>query len=102
MLTAQENAPAAGAAEAQGVGGRDAHQPQDAHGTERAPQGPGDPLKAWRTAQARATLAGFTANLTDGDDGRPQLVCSRWAMTRAFDNLAELETWLVRVEGKAG
>ena len=53
------------------------------------------------TAQARATLAGFHASLTDTDDGRPQLVCSRWAMTRAFDNLPELETWLQRVTGKA-
>lgn len=57
--------------------------------------------KPWVTAQARATLAGFHAVLIDTDDGRPQLVCSRWAMTRAFDDLVELETWLRRVEGKA-
>lgn len=57
--------------------------------------------KAWVTAPARATLAGFHASLIDTDCGRPQMVCSRWAMTRAFDNLAEVETWLARVEGKA-
>lgn len=55
--------------------------------------------KAWATGQARATLAGFHAVLIDTDEGRPQLVCSRWAMTRAFDDLAELEVWLQRVEG---
>lgn len=57
-------------------------------------------LAPWVTAQARATLAGFHASLIDTDDGRPQLVCSRWAMTRAFDNLPELEAWLARVTGK--
>jgi len=57
--------------------------------------------KAWVTAQARATLAGFHASLIDTDDGRPQLVCSRWHLTRAFDNLPELETWLHRVTGKS-
>lgn len=57
--------------------------------------------KPWVTAQARATLAGFHAALTETDDGRPMLVVSRWAMTRAFDNLPELEVWLQRVSGRA-
>ncbi len=57
--------------------------------------------KAWATAQARATLAGFHASPIETDDGRPQLVCSRWAMTRAFDNLPEIEAWLQRVTGKS-
>jgi hypothetical protein len=57
--------------------------------------------KAWATAQARCALAGFTANLIEGDDGRPMLVVSRWALTRAFDSLAEVETWLARVGQRA-
>lgn len=57
--------------------------------------------KKWATLQARAALAGFYAVLTDTDDGRPQLVCSRWSLTRAFDNLPELEAWLQRVTGRA-
>lgn len=57
--------------------------------------------KAWVTAQARATLAGFHAVLIDTDDGRPQLVCSRWAQTRAFSRLADVEAWLGMVERRA-
>lgn len=57
-------------------------------------------VSGWATAQARATLAGFHASLIETDDGRPQLVCSRWAMTRAFDNLPEVETSLARVTGQ--
>lgn len=57
--------------------------------------------KAWLTLQARATLAGFVAVLTETDDGRPQMIVSRWSMTKAFDGLADLEAWLDRVAGKA-
>ena len=57
--------------------------------------------KAWLTAQARATLAGFTAALTKTDDGRPELLVSRWALTRGFDCLVKLDAWLVRVGAKA-
>jgi len=56
--------------------------------------------KAWRTAQARATLAGFTATLGETDDGRPELLVSRWALTRGFDSLAELDRWLLMVTGR--
>jgi hypothetical protein len=71
----------------------------DALGQLQAPSA--DPLKAWRTAQARALLLGFSAPLIDGDDGRPLLVVSRWALCRSFADLGELEAWLQRVEGKA-
>ena len=57
--------------------------------------------KAWLTAQARATLAGFTAALTKTDDGRPELLVSRWALTRGFDCLVKLDAWLIRVGAKA-
>lgn len=60
-----------------------------------------DALKPWKTAQARCLLAGFTAALTDGDDGRPMLVVSRWALCRSFTELDELEAWLRRVTGSA-
>jgi len=53
------------------------------------------------TAQAIATIAGFVAVLSKNDAGRPELIVSRWASTRAFDSLAELDAWLVRVGAKA-
>lgn len=56
-------------------------------------------LKAWATAQARCALAGFKADVIDGDDGRLLLVVSRWALTRAFLTPAEVEPWLRRVQG---
>jgi len=57
--------------------------------------------KEWVTAQALATIAGFVAVLSKNDAGRPELIVSRWASTRAFDSLAELDAWLVRVGAKA-
>ncbi len=59
--------------------------------------GAADPLKPWRTGQARATLAGFTAHLTQTDEGNPELILSRWALSRSFTDLAELDAWLQRV-----
>lgn len=58
---------------------------------------PMDALKPWKTAQAAALLAGFVATLTEGDDGRPMLVVSRWALTRSFTDLDEIQAWLARV-----
>jgi hypothetical protein len=55
--------------------------------------------KTWLTLQARATLAGFVAHLTEGDDGRPLMIVSRWALTTSFDDLAAAERWLARVAG---
>lgn len=55
--------------------------------------------KAWRTAQARCLLAGFQAALSDDDAGRPTLIVSRWAMTRRFADLGELDRWLHRLSG---
>jgi len=45
-------------------------------------------------------LAGFTATLSETDDGRPELIVSRWALTRGFDDLAELDRWLLTVTGR--
>jgi hypothetical protein len=61
--------------------------------------GLGQPLKAWKTLQAECLLAGFEASLIDGDDGRPQLVISRGAMTRSFTDLAAAQAWLWRAAG---
>jgi hypothetical protein len=57
--------------------------------------------KAWATVQARAVLQGITAVLIEADDGRPQLICSKWHLTRAFDAPGEVESWLARVTGQA-
>lgn len=53
--------------------------------------------KAWATVQARCALAGFTPHLIDGDDGRPLLVVSRWALTRSFTSPGDADAWLTRV-----
>lgn len=55
-----------------------------------------DPLKAWRTAQARAALAGYQAEVIQLDNGQTGLVLSRWNLTRTFDDVAAVEAWLVR------
>lgn len=55
--------------------------------------------KAWATVQARCALAGFRADLIDGDDGRPLLVVSRWALTRSFEAPSDALAWLQRVTG---
>lgn len=54
--------------------------------------------KAWRTAQARATLAGFQSVVIEADNGRPLLVVNRQALTCSFADLQDLEDWLSRVE----
>lgn len=58
--------------------------------------------KLWATAQARCALAGFRADLIDGDDGSPMLVVSRWALCRAFGTPGEVEVWLARVAPHLG
>lgn len=56
--------------------------------------------KPWRTAQARVSLAGYQAELLDGDDGRPMLIVSRWALTRSFRDIDEANAWIARVVGQ--
>jgi hypothetical protein len=60
--------------------------------------------KAFATRQARAALVGVTAFLLHDDTGRPEIVCTRWAMTKAFSGpqaLVELDAWLNRVGAPA-
>lgn len=45
------------------------------------------------TAKARCALWGGTLSVTDDDGGRPLYVVSRWALTRSFNSLPELEAW---------
>lgn len=49
------------------------------------------------TAQARAALAGITLHVLAGDDGRPEYIATRWALTKSFTDLSEVERWLDRV-----
>lgn len=55
--------------------------------------------KAEATLIARAALAGVVVVRIEADDGRPQWIASRWALTRSFDNLDQLGAWLDRVTG---
>lgn len=56
--------------------------------------------KAWLTLQAELVLAGYGANLIEDDAGRPQLVVSRWALTRSFTSVPEARAWLGQVTGR--
>ncbi len=55
--------------------------------------------KAFATVQARAALAGVTLTRLEDDRGREVLIASRWALTRQFDNLPDVESWLDHVTG---
>lgn len=57
--------------------------------------------KRLATAQARAALAGITVQVIESDSGGPELIASRWVLTKRFDGLTELEAWLTAVTGKA-
>lgn len=57
-------------------------------------------LKAWRSLQCRLLSAGYHAELIERDDGRPELVVSRWALVKAFSDLAAAERWTATVAGR--
>lgn len=57
--------------------------------------------KRLATAKARAALIGATLVDIEGDDGRPEYICTKWALTKSFDNLDDVERLLARMEGKA-
>lgn len=52
-------------------------------------------------ARARAALQGIALHVIEGDDGRPEYICSMHAMTRAFRDVVDVERWLDRIEGRA-
>lgn len=53
-----------------------------------------DTAKRLATLRARAALAGVQLFTIDGDNGRPLYVVTRWALTRSFDELEAIATWL--------
>lgn len=55
--------------------------------------------KLFSTVQATAALAGIVLHRIDGDFGRPCYIATRWALTKHFETLAEVEAWLARVTG---
>lgn len=57
--------------------------------------------KLLANATARAALAGITLHHLEGDFGRPVFVATRWALTKQFDSLEDVERWLDRVNGGA-
>ncbi len=60
----------------------------------------GHDKKHFVTLQASAALHGLTLHCIDGDFGRPVFIASRWAMTKQFDTLDEVNAWLRRVTRK--
>lgn len=62
---------------------------------------PSKALKTFATLQARAALQGITLHRLEGDDGRPLYIATRWAMTKQFDGLGDVEIWLDEVVGGA-
>jgi len=59
-----------------------------------------DQCKRWANLQARAALAGIAAHRIERDGAEVYLV-SRWALSREFTSLDDLERWLDQVGGRA-
>lgn len=57
--------------------------------------------KRLATITAETALWGSTLVTIDGDDGQPLFVLTRWSLTRAFGDLAEVEAFLRRVGARA-
>lgn len=58
-----------------------------------------DDEKRFATLQAQAALVGVQLHRIDGDDGRPLLVATKWAMSASFDGLDAAAAWLQRFAG---
>lgn len=56
--------------------------------------------KQFSTCQARAALRGVMLSRIESDDGKHLFVATFHALTKSFDDLAEVERWLERVDGK--
>lgn len=57
--------------------------------------------KPWQNALAEVFLADWHGELLVGDDGRPELVVTKFARTRRFGDLAELQHWLAQIGAPA-
>ncbi|MDR7331993.1 hypothetical protein [Roseateles asaccharophilus] len=55
--------------------------------------------KMLATLTARCALLGATLHALPDDGGRAEFIVSRWALTKGFSTLAEVEAWLARFEG---
>lgn len=55
------------------------------------------PDKRLATCRARAALWGGTLLASEDDRGRPVFIISRWALTRAFADLDEVDDFLRKV-----
>lgn len=53
--------------------------------------------KRLANATARAALWGGVLTVIDGDDGRPLLIVSRWALCRSFTSLDDVDAFLEKV-----
>lgn len=53
--------------------------------------------KRKQTARARSALRGIALHIIDGDNGRPLYIANLHALTKCFDDLAEVERWLDRI-----
>ena len=65
--------------------------------THRALEHAHDNQKRLATAQARAAYWGGSLLALEGDDGKCHYVVSRWALTRAFPDIASVESFLDQV-----
>lgn len=55
--------------------------------------------KRLATATARAALRGITVHAIDGDFLPRRFIATRWALSKEFRRIEDLECWLDRVMG---
>lgn len=55
--------------------------------------------KAFATLQAKAALQGVTLVRIVGEQGRDAFIASKWAMSRQFENIEQIDQLLERMSG---
>lgn len=55
--------------------------------------------KAFATLQAKAALQGVTLVRVVGEQGRDVFIASKWAMSRQFENIEQIDQLLERMSG---
>lgn len=63
------------------------------------PQTP-EQAKRLSTLIARAALVGVIVQRVESDWAGEEFIATKWALTKAFNNMDALEAWLDRVAGK--
>lgn len=56
--------------------------------------------KLFATLQARAALRGIVLVESHTETGSVEWIASKHAMTKAFSSLAEVDSWMLMVEGR--